>query len=302
MNAEPVVRVERLRKEFDGVTVLKGVSLDVRAGSVVGLVGANGAGKSTLIRLMVGLYLPDRGTCTTLGHNAAKLGPSELARIGYVHQEGKLIDWMTVAQMVRYVASYYPSWNTELETGYLSEFKLDKNAIVGDLSPGQRQMLAILLAIGHEPDLLLLDEPAAALDPLARKQFLDLLLDIIQDPGRTILISSHILSDVEKVIDHIIVLDQGEVRRDVGLDELQQEYVKLRITAVRGDLPDPLPFRELLTCRRNGGEAVVVVRACPDQELDHVAQGLGSTFDVLPLSLDELYGLVLSARQEDSTP
>lgn len=299
MNAEAVVKIQDLHKQFDVTDVLKGVSLDICAGSIVGLLGANGAGKSTLIRHMVGLYLPDRGTCTTLGCNAAKLRPEELARIGYVHQEGWLVDWMTVAQIMRYVASYYPSWNTEIEKDYLSEFKLDSNALVGSLSPGQRQKLAILLAIGFEPDLLLLDEPAAALDPLARNRFLDLLLGIIQDPQRTVLISSHILSDVEKVIDHVVILDGGNVCRDVNLDELQQEYVKLRVTAVRGVLPDPLPFQGLLTCRRNGSEAIVVVKALPNQELDHVAREIDSTFDVLPLSLEELYGLVLSVPEED---
>jgi len=302
MSAEPVVKIEGLTKRFDFVTVLKDVSLDIHAGSIVGLLGANGTGKSTLIRHMVGLYLPDQGTCTTLGCNAAKLSPRELARIGYVHQEGRLIDWMSVAQIVRYVASYYPNWNTELEESYLSEFKLRGDAIVGDLSPGQRQMLAILLAIGFEPDLLLLDEPAAALDPLARQRFLDLLLSIIQDPQRTILISSHILSDVEKIIDHVVILDQGEVSRDVELDALQQEFVKLRITAVRGNLPDPLPVQEVLTCERNGSEALVVMRACPDQELDRVTQAMDSTFDVLPLSLEELYGLVLASGEEEPMP
>ncbi len=299
MNTEPVVKIESLKKQFGFATVLKGISLDIHAGSIVGLVGANGAGKSTLIRHMVGLYLPDQGTCTTLGCNAAKLGPCELARIGYVHQEGKLIDWMTVEQIVRYVATCYPSWNAEIESGYLSEFKLDRDAIVADLSPGQRQVLAILLAIGHEPDLLLLDEPAAALDPLARKNFLDLLLGIIQDSNRTILISSHLLTDVEKVIDQIVFLDQGEVRRDVNLDELQQEFVKLHITAIRGELPDLLPFDDMLVCQRNGSEAVVVVRACQEQELDQVAERIEGTVDVLPLSLEELYGLVLSATGEE---
>lgn len=302
MNAEPVVKILDLHKQFDSSDVLKGISLEICAGSIVGLLGANAAGKSTLIRHMVGLYLPNRGICTTFGCDAAKLSPRELARIGYVHQEGPLVDWMTVSQMVRYVSAFYPSWSTELEKEYLSEFKLDRNAIVGNLSPGHRQMLAILLAIGFEPDLLLLDEPAAALDPLARQRFLDLLLGIIQDPERTVLISSHILSDVEKVIDHVVILDQGEVCRDVNLSELQQEFVKLRVTALRGDLPDPLPFRQLLTCRRNGSEAIVVVRARPDQELDLIAHGMDSTFDVLPLSLEELYGLALSASGEEATP
>lgn len=302
MNTEPIVKIERLEKKFNFSPVLKKVTLDIRAGSIVGLVGANGAGKSTLIRHMVGLYLPDEGACTTFGCDAAKLGPRELVRIGYVHQEGKLIDWMTVAQMVRYVASYYPSWNTALEADYLSRFKLDVDAPVGDLSPGQRQMLAILLAIGHQPDLLLLDEPAAALDPLARRQFLDLLLGIIQDPGRTVVISSHILSDVEKVIDHIIILDRGEVCRDVDLDELQQEFVKIRITSLRKCLPDPLPLQDMLNCQRNGSEAVVIMKTSPDLELDQLARETDSTVDVLPLSLEELYALVLSSRGEEIAP
>ena len=300
MSTEPVVKIENLHKRFESTTVLKDVSLDIRAGSIIGLLGSNGAGKSTLIRHMVGLYLPNEGACTTLGCDAAKLSPRELARIGYVHQEGWLVNWMTVEQLVRYVASYYPRWNTELEKSYLSEFELDVNASVADLSPGQRQMLAILLAIGFEPDLLLLDEPAAALDPLARQRFLDLLLAIIQDPKRTVLISSHILSDVEKVIDHVVILDRGEICRDVNLDELQQEFVKLRITALRGDLPDPLPFQDLLTCQRNGSEALVIVRARPDQELEQVARRMDSTVDALPLSLEELYGLVLSHGAEES--
>ncbi len=302
MKAKTVIKIEGLQKQFNMVDVLQDVSLEIAAGCIVGLVGSNGAGKSTLIRHMVGLYLPNEGTCETFGHDAAKLGPQELARIGYVHQEGRLIDWMTVEQMVRYVASYYPSWNTDLENSYLAEFKLDQNAIVGDLSPGQRQKLAILLAIGHEPDLLLLDEPAAALDPLARQHFLDLLLKIIQNPARTILVSSHILSDVEKIIDHIIILDQGKVCRDVDLDELQQEFVKIRVTSVRNSLPDALPFQEIISCEKSDNQAVAILRKLPGQELNQVAQEMDSIIDVLPLTLDELYGLVLSSRVEEAMP
>jgi ABC-2 type transport system ATP-binding protein len=165
-----------------------------------------------------------------------------LARIGYVHQEGELPDWMTTGQLVRYVAAYYPIWNHELEERYIKEFDMDLSARVGSLSPGQRQMLAILLAIGFEPDLLILDEPAAAMDPIARRRFLDLLLEIIQNPHRTILISSHILSDVEQIIDQVIIMDHGSVLRDCSLDDLSVEYRKLKITSLNGPLPDPLPI------------------------------------------------------------
>ena len=159
---------------------------------IIGLLGANGSGKSTLLRHMIGLYPPSAGQCVTFGVDAAKLSPAELGRIGYVHQEGELLEWMKVSQLIRYAAAYYPTWNHDLEAEYIRDFELPLKQRIGSLSPGQRQKVAILLAIGFEPELLILDEPAAGLDPIARSDFLDLLLKIIQDGNRTIIISSHI--------------------------------------------------------------------------------------------------------------
>ena len=165
MNNTPIISVKNLTKLFGSVRAIDNLSLDIYPGQIIGLMGANGGGKSTLIRHWIGLYLPDSGTCTTFGVEAKKLGPHELARIGYVHQEGKLIDWMSVAKLIRYVSAYYPNWNKDIEARYLEEYELDPKAHAGKLSPGQRQMLAVLLAICFEPELLILDEPAAAMDP-----------------------------------------------------------------------------------------------------------------------------------------
>ena len=188
---EPVARLQGLTKVFDSCTALAQVDLTIQAGRIIGLLGANGAGKSTLLRHLVGLYLPDSGTCTTFGCSCAELGPDQLSRIGYVHQDGELLDWMRAGQLIRYVAAYYPEWNEEVEQAFLRDFEVPLDRRVGALSPGQRQRLAILLAIGFEPDLLILDEPAAGLDPVARAKFLDLLVSMIQDQTRTIIISSH---------------------------------------------------------------------------------------------------------------
>jgi len=297
---ESIVRVDKVSKSFDYVRALESVSLTVRAGRIVGLVGANGGGKSTLLRTMVGLYLPDEGSCTTLGREAGKLRPEDMARIGYVHQEGELIDWMTVNQMVRYVAAYYPTWNRDLEERYRSHFDLDGERRVGALSPGQRQKLTILLAIGFEPELLILDEPAAALDPISRQRFLDLLLDIIQEPGRTILVSSHILSDIEKIIDHVLILDQGAVLRDTGFDELREEFIKVRLTSLNGSLPRTLPFEEPLACERTDAEALVTLKGvtCPD--LDSATEAMNCRAEVLPLSFEEIYRLVIEGNRPTS--
>lgn len=298
-NGEPIIRVENLSKSFLDVQALNDVSLRVHAGRIVGLVGANGGGKSTLMRTVVGLYLPDRGNCTTLGRDAGKLLPEDLARIGYVHQEGGLIEWMTVDQMVRYVAAYYPGWNKDLEERYRARFDVVGDRRVGTLSPGERQKLAILLSIGFEPELLILDEPAAALDPIARQRFLDLLLDIIQKPERTILISSHILSDIEKVIDHVLILDRGRILRDTDFDELRDEFSKVCLTSLNGPLPETLPIDGILACERSGTEALLTLEAVSRSSLDSLAERIHCTVEALPLSFEEIYHLVVEGHRHE---
>ena len=195
----PIVQMTGVYKRFGKIQAIDGVDLSIYPGSIIGLAGANGAGKSTLLRHIIGLYLPDRGQCTTFGCEAGKLGPEQLGRIGYVHQEGELLDWMKAGQLIRYVSTYYPTWNRQLEEKYIADYEISTDARVGSLSPGQRQKLAILLAIGFEPELLILDEPAAALDPVMRANFLDLMLQIIQDENKTIIISSHILTQLSQL-------------------------------------------------------------------------------------------------------
>lgn len=298
MNDEPILQIENLSKSFEYVRALKNVNLTVRPGRIVGLVGANGGGKSTLMRMMVGLYLPDEGRCSTFGCEAGRLGPAEMARIGYVHQEGELLDWMTVDQMVRYVAAHYDTWNLDLEETYRSRFKLQGGRRVGALSPGQRQKLAILLAIGFEPELLILDEPAAALDPIARQRFFDLLLDLFQNEGRTVFISSHILSDIEKVIDHVLILDHGRILRDTGFDDLLEEFTRVRLTSLNGSLPDALRFDDILDMERSGAEALVTMPAIDRSDLDAAAAEMNCTAEIVPLSFEEIYRIVVEGVGE----
>jgi len=289
-----MVQIRGLSKAFDEVQALHGVDLDVGRGRIIGLLGANGAGKSTLLRHIIGLYLPDAGTCTTLGCDAARLGPAELARIGYVHQEGELIDWMKVKQLIRYVSVYYPKWNQQLQQRCIAEYEISLNARVGSLSPGQRQRLAILIAICFEPELLILDEPAAALDPLARAQFLDLLLEMIQDQNRTIVISSHILSDVEKVIDHAVIMKAGRIITDCAFDELREKYTRVRLTALAGPLPETLDFANVLDCRRSDSEATLTVRGLSPEQIETAAARIKCQADIQPLPLEDIYKIVVS--------
>ena len=295
MNDESkIVEMRKIGKRFGKSVALDNIDLDIFPGRIIGLLGANGSGKSSLLRHMIGLYLPDGGICTTFGCKAAELGPKELARIGYVHQEGELLDWMTVRQLIRYVEAYYPTWNKELEEKYVADFELPLKKRVGAISPGQRQRLSILLAIGFDPELLILDEPAAGLDPIARGQFLDLLLHLIQDPKRTIIISSHILSDVEKVIDHVLIMKEGCILRDCSFDDLREEFCRVRLTQIEDALPDELPLTGVIDCERSGGQALLTLRQTELSEIEATGETLRCDVDIEPLSLDEIYKIIVS--------
>ena len=293
-NGKVIVEMRDVVKRFKNKTALDGVSLDVNRGQIIGLLGSNGAGKSTLLRHMIGLYLANEGACSTFGVDAAKLGPEQLGRIGYVHQEGELLEWMNVSQLIRYVSAYYKSWDKELEEKYIADFGIDLNDRVGSLSPGQRQKLSILLAICFMPELLILDEPASALDPIARGQFLDLLLQLIQDENRTIIISSHILSDVEKVIDHTVVMRDGKVVRDCSFDDLREQYVKVVLTAVDGAMPEELPF-DALECKRDGNRASFITKAMSEEDMKVKAESVNCSYETKPLCLDEIYKIVIES-------
>lgn len=293
-DVNPIVKMEGLSKWFGSTDALRDINLEIHAGSIIGLLGANGAGKSTLLRHIIGLYLPNKGRCITFGCEAARLGPAQLGRIGYVHQEGELLEWMKVGQLIRYVSAYYPNWNDVLEVKYIADYEISTKARVGSLSPGQRQRLAILLAIGFEPELLILDEPASTLDPVARGQFLDLLLELIQNESRTIIISSHILSDVEKVIDHAIIMKAGKILRDCSFDELKEEFCRVRISALGGELPAELPFKNVIHHQQSNGQAVITMRNTSPEQIEQTAENLNCQVEIQTLPLEDIYKIVVS--------
>ena len=290
---EPIVTIRGLSKTFQQTVALSAVDMDIYPGRIIGLMGPNGSGKSTLIRHMIGLHLPSRGSCTTFGCDAATLGAKEFSHIGYVHQEGALIDWMTVSQLIRYVAAYHASWNIDIEERYIRDFNIRLDARVGTLSPGQRQKLAILLAIGHEPEFLILDEPATALDPIARARFLDLLMGIVQQEGKTILISSHILSDVEKVIDHVVIMKDGCIVTDQTFDDLKEKYLRVRLTSLGANLPETLPFDNVLACVRNNSQALLTMAGPDPGNIQQLAEAMNCAADIQRLPLENIYQIVL---------
>lgn len=219
-----IFEFHNVTKRFGKTVALDDLTYAAPRQSVIGLIGKNGSGKSTLIRHVIGLYLPTTGQCSTMGRPTRHLGPAELSRIGVAHQHDPFFPWMKGRQLLRYVSSFYEHWDTELERHLVSTLELDVNARVGAMSPGNVQKLSLILAMCHRPELLLLDEPLSDLDPIARQDVLKMLLEFFRRDQSTIVISSHILSDIERIADRVLCLDRGGVVADTTLDALKDSY------------------------------------------------------------------------------
>jgi ABC-2 type transport system ATP-binding protein len=213
------LEASQLGKRYGQRWALRDCSLRVPAGSIVGLVGANGAGKSTLLHLAVGLLAPTSGTITVLGAKPAA-GAHQLARVGFVAQDAPLYPGLRVAEHLRLGRRLNPGWDAHAATARIQRLGLDPRQRAGHLSGGQRAQLALTLAVAKRPELLLLDEPVASLDPLARREFLQRLMETVVDQHLTVVLSSHLLADVERVCDHLIVLAAGEVVLAGEVEEL----------------------------------------------------------------------------------
>lgn len=224
MTDAPLIQFSRVTRRFGRTTALADVTLTIPAGQVIGLIGRNGSGKTTLLQHMTGLLLPTSGTVTVFGVPSGALGETELARIGTMAQHGRFIDWMPVEQLVRYVGRFFPRWDSGRVARVGARLGLDLATRVGALTPGGRQRLGLLLALGARPALVLLDEPLSDLDPVARRTVLEILLEVYEEDRPTIVLSSHLLHDIEPVVTHVVSLADGRVTAAEELDVLKERH------------------------------------------------------------------------------
>jgi ABC-2 type transport system ATP-binding protein len=221
-----VIDARGLGKRYGRTWALTDCTLEIPAGHVVGLVGPNGAGKSTLLNLSVGLLAPTAGAIEVLGGTPAS-GPEELGRVGFVAQDTPTYSGLSVADHLRLGAHLNPTWDQEAAESRIDQLGLDPTQKAGRLSGGQRAQLALTLAVAKRPELLILDEPVASLDPLARREFLQILMETVADQGVSVVLSSHLVADLERVCDYLIVLVASRVQIAGPVDELLASHHRL---------------------------------------------------------------------------
>jgi ABC-2 type transport system ATP-binding protein len=286
-----VLEASGLGKRYGRRWAVSDCTLDIPAGHVTGLVGPNGAGKSTLLNLAVGLIAPTTGTITVLGGRPAG-GAAQMARIGFVAQDTPLYPRMSVANHLRAGAWLNPRWDGDQASRRIEQFGLDPRQRAGSLSGGQRAQLALTLAIAKRPDLLLLDEPVASLDPLARREFLQGLMETVAEDGTSVVLSSHLVNDIERVCDYLIVLTGSRVRIAGEISELLASHHQL--SGPRRD-PATLPgSQEVITESHTGRQTTLLIRTTePVQD---------PAWTVRPVSLEDLVLAYMSRPGDSAAP
>ena len=268
----PIIAVSGISKLFGAHPVLCKLDWQIAPGQVVGLLGRNGAGKSTLIECMLGLRETDSGRVTIFGEDVGDLSESVRARIGYVPQHSDLFEWLTPYQMLAYFKALYPHWNDAKVAALLARWGFDAASCqrpISKLSGGEKQRLSIIRALAHDPELLILDEPVSALDPVGRREFLRELIDGVIERGTTVVFSTHILSDLERVALDVAFLKDGRIALQGPLDELMDQARRVvgpgaLLSGVRID-------GELRRSVRSDGSIDIVTRAV-GPELTALAQ------------------------------
>ena len=284
-----VIEARGLGKRYGRRWALADCTLAVPAGRVVGLVGPNGAGKTTLLQLAAGLLAPDSGTISVLGGRPAST-PAQIARVGFVAQDAPVYAGLSIAGHLRMGGWLSPGWDSELAARRISRLGLDLRQRAGSLSGGQRAQLALTLATAKRPDLLLLDEPVASLDPLARREFLQDLMETVAEQQVSVVLSSHLISDIERVCDYLIVLVASRVRVAGETEELVATHH--RLSGPRRD-PRSLPASwDVIEESHAGKQSVLLVRT-QDPVLD-------PAWTVRPVSLEDLV-LAYMSRPGDAT-
>jgi ABC-2 type transport system ATP-binding protein len=285
-----VIEASGLDKQYRRTWALRDCTLAIPEGHVVGLVGPNGAGKTTLLRLATGMLTPTRGTITVLGQRPAA-GPAQLARVGFVAQDTAVYARLTVADHLRLGAWLNPGWDDDLAQRRIGQLALDPKQRAGSLSGGQRAQLALTLAMAKRPELLILDEPVAALDPLARREFLQGLMEAVAEHEVSVVLSSHLVADLERVCDYLVVLVASQVRVAGEVSDLLASHH--RLSGPRRDSGSLPAGQEVITESHTDKQSNLLVRT--DEPV------LDPAWAVTPVSLE---GLVLAymSRAGDETP
>ena len=286
--SESVIDIKGVSRSFGKKIALDEVDLTVPQGSVVGLVGENGAGKTTLLKHVLGLFKARTGTVRVFGKDPVEDPEAVLSEIGYLSEVRDLPDWMKIGELMSYTKAFFPSWDDAFAEELRNMFELSLDQKVKTLSRGQRARAGLIAAIAHRPQLLVLDEPSSGLDPVVRRDILSAIIRTVADEGRTVLFSSHLLDEVQRVSDHVAMLHLGKMLLTSPMDDVLTSHHRL---TVRFEQPftSPLKLEGALRCDGEGREWTVLCNGERASIEAQVTQLNGEIVERAAPTLDEIF-------------
>ncbi|WP_213995454.1 ABC transporter ATP-binding protein [Arsukibacterium sp.] len=283
-----IIEITSLYRRYNEKNVLQNISARVQQGDVIALLGKNGAGKTTLLETLLGFAVPEQGEVKLFGTPSTEIDAREKQLIGFVPQQDELLEQMTPDEHLQLFARFQPNWDQGLCDRLCQSWQIPLTKRISKLSVGQRQKLAIILALCHKPQLLILDEPVASLDPIARRQFLTELVNIAADQQSAIIFSSHIVFDMERVANKVWLLKDQQLAWQGELDTLKESVVRLHISSSQL-LPNPLSLPDLLHQQVQGKVATVTVQNWQDTGLAALEKQLQAQIRVEQLNLEDIF-------------
>jgi ABC-2 type transport system ATP-binding protein len=268
-----IVDVQSLSRQFGATMALDAVNFSATQGRVHGLVGVNGAGKTTLIKHLLGLLRPTGGSVRVFGLDPVRDPVGVLRRVGYLSEYRELPEWMRIDELLRYTQAYYPSWDVAYARELLDTFGLDVKRKVAGLSQGMRAQTGLVVAVAHRPDLLILDEPSSGLDAVVRQDILDAIVRTVADDGRTVIFSSHLLDEVERMSDHVTMIHEGKVVLNGSVEDIRGAYHVTALTFAQRF--ERLPKLDGTLTASGGGRTWSVVHETSLEELRSALAPLG---------------------------
>jgi ABC-2 type transport system ATP-binding protein len=286
----PVIQTHGLSKAYGTLEALRDLNLSIGGHQITAFLGQNGAGKSTAIKCLLGMMRPSAGEANVLGW---RVGDREAdreirQRVAFVAENKPLYSYMTVEEMVRFTGSFYPDWRPKVATNLLKESRLPLDMKIKALSKGMRTKLALLLAVARKPDLLILDEPTEGLDPVGIEQFLRMLVNCVSE-GTTVFFSSHQISEVERIADHICILDQGHLKVDVSMDDLRQSYRQVDLVFPDFKSEADLRVAGMERIQINGRQIRIFTSKNTDVVVERAQRLQATSIEVNPVGLREVF-------------
>mgnify|MGYP001303745127 CR=1 FL=1 len=287
---EYVIETQKLTKRYiKHKEAVKSLDLLVPKGSVYVFLGRNGAGKTTTIRILMGLLQKTSGKSKVLGMDPEKEPVQIKRRVGYVADNQKMYDWMTVEETINFCRPFYPTWNNNLTEDLLKRFELPKKVKVKELSRGMNGKLALLLALSHQPELLILDDPTSGLDPVVRREFLQGIIETIHQETRSVFFSTHIISEAEQIADYVGIIEEGKLLLSCPLETLKNSVKEIHLI-FEDNIPEEIFFNDkLLKKKVIGHELVLTIKNYTPEILKKFAEFGPKSMEVIDLTLEDIF-------------